>query len=234
MVYIHGEAFTWGSGNLYDGGVLASYGQVTVVTMNYRLGPLVQFKIDHRPTCSRCFTPFISVQSSIHFSILRTFVVYLTHNSPPSPSPPPPYPLALPPLSSLPSTTFPTLSLHHLPHHILPPPSTFSPSTSFTIPLPSPPLSLHYPLSPPPRFLNTSPSGSGRRGVAGNQGLLDQLAAISWVSENIVHFGGDPERVTLFGHSAGAACINYLVVSPVVVPGLWALWWRVWLVRSRG
>lgn len=66
--------------------------------------------------------------------------------------------------------------------------------------------------------------------MAGNQGLLDQLAAISWVSENIVHFGGDPERVTLFGHSAGAACINYLVVSPVVVPGLFLLIDDVYLV----
>lgn len=40
MVYIHGEDFMKGSGNLYDGSVLAAYGQVTVVTMNYRLGPL--------------------------------------------------------------------------------------------------------------------------------------------------------------------------------------------------
>ncbi|MPC77123.1 Neuroligin-1 [Portunus trituberculatus] len=40
MVYIHGEDFLRGSGNLYDASVLAAYGQVTVVTMNYRLGPL--------------------------------------------------------------------------------------------------------------------------------------------------------------------------------------------------
>lgn len=40
MVFIQGETFWWGSGNLYDGGVLASYGQVVVVTINYRLGPL--------------------------------------------------------------------------------------------------------------------------------------------------------------------------------------------------
>lgn len=48
---------------------------------------------------------------------------------------------------------------------------------------------------------------------------MDQLAALSWVNENAKHFGGDPSRVTLFGHASGAACINYLMVSPVVVPG---------------
>ena len=40
MVFIQGEAFWWGSGNLFDGGVLTSYGQVVVVTINYRLGAL--------------------------------------------------------------------------------------------------------------------------------------------------------------------------------------------------
>ncbi|KAF2348119.1 Carboxylesterase type B, partial [Trinorchestia longiramus] len=52
----------------------------------------------------------------------------------------------------------------------------------------------------------------------GNQGLMDQLAALSWVHENIAAFKGDPGRVTLFGHAAGAACITYLMVSPVLVP----------------
>ena len=40
MVFIHGESYEWGSGNLYDGSVMASYGQVIVVTINYRLGIL--------------------------------------------------------------------------------------------------------------------------------------------------------------------------------------------------
>lgn len=38
VVYIHGESFEWNSGNAYDGSVLASYGEVIVVTVNYRLG----------------------------------------------------------------------------------------------------------------------------------------------------------------------------------------------------
>lgn len=43
IVFIHGESFEWNSGNAYDGSVLASYGQVIVVTLNYRLGVLGKF-----------------------------------------------------------------------------------------------------------------------------------------------------------------------------------------------
>ncbi|XP_042868455.1 neuroligin 4-like [Penaeus japonicus] len=42
VVYIHGESFEWGASNPYDGSVLAAYGDVIVVTLNYRLGPLGQ------------------------------------------------------------------------------------------------------------------------------------------------------------------------------------------------
>lgn len=48
-----------------------------------------------------------------------------------------------------------------------------------------------------------------------NFGLLDQIAALHWIKENIHSFGGDKDSVTLMGHSTGAACINYLMVSPV-------------------
>lgn len=40
MVFLHGESFEWNSGNPYDGSVLASYGRVIVVTLNFRLGIL--------------------------------------------------------------------------------------------------------------------------------------------------------------------------------------------------
>ena len=40
MVFIHGDSYLWGSGNLYDGRVVAAYGKVVVVTINYRLGIL--------------------------------------------------------------------------------------------------------------------------------------------------------------------------------------------------
>ncbi|XP_066947654.1 carboxylesterase 4A-like isoform X2 [Macrobrachium rosenbergii] len=108
LVYLHGEAFSWGAGSLYDGSVLAAYGRVVVVTVNYRLGPL--------------------------------------------------------------------------------------------------------------GFLNTYGGGVG--GVVSNFALLDQIAALNWVAENIAQFNGDPARVTLFGRDTGAACISYLMESPIVPPGL--------------
>ncbi|XP_035796127.1 neuroligin-1-like [Anopheles albimanus] len=109
IVFLHGESFEWNSGNAYDGTVLASYSDLVVVTLNYRLGIL--------------------------------------------------------------------------------------------------------------GFLNANPSPQLRARVA-NYGLMDQMAALHWVQQNIAKFGGDPTTVTLAGHGSGAACINFLMTSPTMVPGL--------------
>lgn len=101
MVFIHGESYEWNGGNAYDGSVLASYGQVIVVTLNYRLGILGFMK--------------------------------------------------------------PSVGEHSV----------------------------------------------------SNFGLLDQMAALHWIKDNIGAFGGDNGSITLMGHGTGAALVNLLMVSPV-------------------
>ncbi|XP_032879251.1 neuroligin-4, X-linked isoform X1 [Amblyraja radiata] len=98
MVYIHGGSYMESTGNLIDGSILASYGNVIVVTLNYRLGVL--------------------------------------------------------------------------------------------------------------GFLST-----GDQAAKGNYGLLDQIQALRWISENIGAFGGDSMRITVFGSGAGASCVSLLTLS---------------------
>ncbi|XP_072330491.1 neuroligin-1 isoform X7 [Scyliorhinus torazame] len=98
MVFIHGGSYMEGTGNILDGSVLASYGNVIVITVNYRLGVL--------------------------------------------------------------------------------------------------------------GFLST-----GDQAAKGNYGLLDQIQALRWISENIAFFSGDPLRITVFGSGAGASCVNLLTLS---------------------
>lgn len=59
-------------------------------------------------------------------------------------------------------------------------------------------------------FLATSTNAS-----AGNYGMLDQLAAIQWVRENIHAFNGDRDMITLFGPGAGGASAGLLALSPL-------------------
>lgn len=58
-------------------------------------------------------------------------------------------------------------------------------------------------------------SEESEHGVSGNYGLLDCVAALRWVRRNIAGFGGDPERVTIAGQSAGAGAVNFLAMSPL-------------------
>ncbi len=58
-------------------------------------------------------------------------------------------------------------------------------------------------------------SAESEHGVSGNYGLLDQIYALKWVRRNITNFGGDPDRITIAGQSAGAACVQALCSSPL-------------------
>lgn len=49
----------------------------------------------------------------------------------------------------------------------------------------------------------------------GNFGLMDQVAALHWIQENVHEFGGDPSNVSIMGHGFGAASVNLLMLSPM-------------------
>lgn len=66
--------------------------------------------------------------------------------------------------------------------------------------------------------------------TSGNYGLSDIIAALKWIQLNIVHFGGDPKAVTLFGYRAGATLVTALVSSPASSK----LYSRAWVSSGSG
>lgn len=64
------------------------------------------------------------------------------------------------------------------------------------------------------RFAHPSMTKALGRKPLVNYGLLDQVAALKWIQTNISNFGGDPDNVTIFGHSAGGASVNHLMIMP--------------------
>lgn len=75
-------------------------------------------------------------------------------------------------------------------------------------------VTVNYRLGPLGFLAHPDLSAESGEGVSGNYGLLDQVAALKWIRENIHAFGGNAGCVTLFGQSAGASSICLLLTSP--------------------
>lgn len=76
-------------------------------------------------------------------------------------------------------------------------------------------VTFNYRLGPFGFFSHPELTKESGRNASGNQALADSIAALQWVKANIAAFGGDPNNVTIFGESAGAAMVGGLIGSPV-------------------
>lgn len=77
----------------------------------------------------------------------------------------------------------------------------------------------NYRLGPMGYMAHPALSADDPRGVSGNYGSLDQVAALEWVRDNISAYGGDPDNVTIFGESAGAWSVTEMM-STALATGL--------------
>jgi para-nitrobenzyl esterase len=75
-------------------------------------------------------------------------------------------------------------------------------------------VTFNYRLGPFGFMAHPALSAESAQGASGNYGLLDMAAALGWVRRNIAAFGGDPDCVTIFGQSAGAAGIVDMMAAP--------------------
>lgn len=85
-------------------------------------------------------------------------------------------------------------------------------------------------------FLNANTDRNAR--APANYGLMDIIAALHWLQENIGAFGGDPQSVTLAGHGTGASLVHYLSTSNAVPEGKFiTCYWKkkpnkIWIIYT--
>jgi para-nitrobenzyl esterase len=70
------------------------------------------------------------------------------------------------------------------------------------------------------------------QGSSGNYGLMDLIAALKWVHNNIAEFGGDPAKVMIFGESAGSENVQALLASPAAAGLFWAAGMESYVLRG--
>ncbi len=76
-------------------------------------------------------------------------------------------------------------------------------------------VTLNYRLGPFGYLAHPLLTAEATQAASGNYGVLDQIAALEWVQRNIAKFGGDPDRVTIFGESAGSWSVQTLLATPL-------------------
>ena len=76
-------------------------------------------------------------------------------------------------------------------------------------------VTLNYRLGPLGFLVHPQLASESVHNTSGNYGLLDQIAALKWVKKNIAAFGGNPDRVTIFGQSAGSRSVSLQMISPM-------------------
>lgn len=76
-------------------------------------------------------------------------------------------------------------------------------------------VSIEYRLGPLGFMAHPEASKESADGISGNYGIYDQICALNWIHDNIAAFGGDPEKVTICGESAGGISVSILCASPL-------------------
>ncbi|MGH0137731.1 UNVERIFIED_CONTAM: hypothetical protein FKN15_018113 [Acipenser sinensis] len=168
MVYIHGGSYMEGTGNMIDGSVLASYGNVIVITLNYRVGVLGAHVKKQGEDLSDNDG---DEDEDIRDTGAKPVMVYIHGGS------------------------YMEGTGNMIDGSVL---ASYGNVIVIT---------LNYRVGVL-GFLST-----GDQAAKGNYGLLDQIQALRWISENIGFFGGDPRRITVFGSGIGASCVSLLTLS---------------------